>query len=53
MKLQLALNMLIREFPDAPSAEQGASVVMDLAGRLSSLKQVSLYVDYDSEARMV
>jgi len=48
-KLQLALEMLMREFPDAPPSEQTASIVMDTAGRLSSLKQVSLYVDYDSK----
>lgn len=48
-KLQLALDMLIREFPDAPSDEQAASTVMNLASRLSSLKQVSLYVDYDKD----
>jgi AbiV family abortive infection protein len=49
LKLQLALNMLIKEFPDAPSNNQIASVVVDLASRLSSLKQVSLYVDYDKD----
>ncbi len=48
-KLQLALDMLMREFPDALPGERAASVVMNAAGRLSSLKQVSLYVDYDSE----
>jgi len=48
-KLQLALDILIREFPDAPSDEQAASMVMDLASKLSSLKQVSLYVDYDKD----
>ncbi len=48
-KLQLALDMLMREFPDALPGERAASVVMDAAGRLFSLKQVSLYVDYDSE----
>lgn len=48
LKLQLALDMLMREFPDAPSDEQVASMVMDLASRISSLKQVSLYVDYDN-----
>lgn len=48
-KLQLALDMLMREFPDAPLGEQAASIVMDAAGRLSSLKQVSFYVDYDSK----
>lgn len=48
-KLQLAMDMLMREFPDSPPSEQVASVVMDAAGRLSSLKQVSLYVDYDSK----
>lgn len=48
-KLQLALDMLIREFPDAPSGEEAASKVMDMARRLSSLKQASLYVDYDDK----
>lgn len=48
-KLQLALDMLMREFPDAPSGEEAAKTVMDLANRLFSLKQVSLYVDYDNE----
>jgi len=48
-KLQLALDMLMREFPDAPPGEQAARIIMDSAGRLSSLKQVSLYVDYDSK----
>jgi len=47
-KLQLALDTLMREFPDAPSGEQVTSTVMDLASRISSLKQVSLYVDYDN-----
>ena len=49
LKLQLALDMLIGEFPDAPPDEQVASIVTDLASRLSSLKQVSLYVDYDND----
>lgn len=48
-KLQLALDALMREFPDAPSGEQVASMVRDLASRISSLKQVSLYVDYDKK----
>ena len=48
-KLQLALDMLIREFHDAPSEEQAASKVIDSARRLSSLKQVSLYIDYDED----
>ena len=47
-KLQLALDMLIKEFPGAPSGEEVARIVMDTARKLSSLKQVSLYVDYDS-----
>lgn len=49
-KLQLALDMLIKEFPDAPSDDQAARTVMDSAGRLLSLKEASLYVDYDSES---
>jgi len=49
LKLQLALDRLIREFPDAPADEQVASAIVDLASRLSSLKQVSLYVDYDKD----
>ncbi len=49
LKLQLALDMLIGEFPDAPPDEQVASIVTDLASRLSSLKQVSLYADYDND----
>lgn len=47
-KLQLALDMLMKEFPDAPSGEEAANKVMDTARKLSSLKQVSLYVDYDN-----
>ncbi len=47
-KLQLALDMLMKEFPDAPSGEEAANRVMDTARKLSSLKQVSLYVDYDN-----
>lgn len=49
LKLQLALDMLIREFPDAPADEQVASIVTDSASKLSSLKQVSLYVGYDND----
>jgi len=48
-KLQLALEMLIKEFPDAPFGEDAANKVIDMAGKLSSLKQVSLYVDYDNK----
>ena len=48
-KLQLALDMLMKEFPDAPSGGEAASKVMDTARKLSSLKQVSLYVDYDNK----
>jgi len=48
-KLQLALDMLMKEFPDAPSGDQAASKVMDTARKLSSLKQVSLYVDYNNK----
>jgi AbiV family abortive infection protein len=47
-KLQLALDTLMKEFPDAPPGEQVASIIMDLASKISSLKQVSLYVDYDN-----
>ena len=46
-KLQLALDMLMKEFPNAPSGEEAENKVIDTACRLSSLKQVSLYVDYD------
>jgi len=48
-KLQLALDILMKEFPDAPSGEEAASKLMDMARRLSSLKQVSLYVNYDNK----
>lgn len=48
-KLQLALDMLMKEFPDAPSEDEAASKVTDTACKLSSLKQVSLYVDYDNK----
>lgn len=48
-KLKLALDMLMKEFPDAPSGEEAASKVMDTARKLSSLKQVSLYVDHDNK----
>lgn len=48
-KLKLAIDSLMREFPDAPADDQAASMVMDLASRISSLKQVSLYVDYDND----
>jgi AbiV family abortive infection protein len=48
-KLQLALDMLMREFPDAPSGERAANIVMELAAKLLSLRQVSLYVDYDNQ----
>ena len=41
--------MLIKEFPNAPSGEDAANKVMDMASKLSSLKQVSLYVDYDNK----
>lgn len=50
-KLQLALDMLMREFPEAPSGEQEANMVREAASKLSSLKQVSLYVDYDKQLR--
>lgn len=48
-KLKLALDTLMKEFPDAPSGEDVASKLTDMARRLSSLKQVSLYVDYDDK----
>jgi len=48
-KLQIALDMLMREFPDAPSGDQAANTVMEVAGKLLSLKQISLYVDYDKQ----
>ncbi len=48
-KLQLALDMLMREFPDASSGEQAANAVMELAAKLLSLRLVSLYVDYDNQ----
>lgn len=48
-KLQLALDMLMKEFPDAPSNKEAKSKVIDTARKLSSLKQVSLYVDYDDK----
>lgn len=48
-KLQLALDMLMKEFPDAPSGQEAASKVIDTAHKLSSLKQVSFYVDYDNK----
>ena len=48
-KLQLALDMLMKEFPDAPSGDQAASKVMATARKLSSLKQVRLYIDYDNK----
>ncbi len=50
-KLQLAVDMLIKEFPSASSGEGMASKVIDTAHKLSSLKQVSIYVDYDSTLR--
>jgi AbiV family abortive infection protein len=48
-KMQLALDMLMREFPDAPSGEQAVNAVMELAAKLLSLKLVSLYVDYNNQ----
>lgn len=48
-KLQLALDTLMKEFPNAPSDEEAASRVTDMARKLSSLKQASLYVDCDNK----
>lgn len=47
LKLQLAVWMLMQEYPDVPGGEEFKQTVMDMAAKLESLKLVSLYVDYD------